>query len=272
MPCAVRPALGSPILRTLFELLALLLAIVRAALRSRTDLLAENLLLRHQLAVLTRRPRTRPAIRSGDKLRWVVARRLRRDRRRRLLLVRPEPVVGWHRRGWRLFWRWRSWCPLGRPRLSPEVRDLIATIARDNPLWGTERVRGELLKLGFVVSNRSNRRYRGGPPRTPSQAWRTFLLNPRPDLCAADLFTVQTLTFGTLYVLFFIAHDRRELVHLAVTAHPVAAWVWRQFVEATPWGRQPRYLVRDRDRVYGGDFTARARGLGIETLLTPIRA
>jgi putative transposase len=140
------------------------------------------------------------------------------------------------------------------------VRDLIATIARDNPLWGTERIRGELLKLGFVVSNRSIRRYRGGPPGAPSQTWRTFLLNHRADIWAADLFTVQTLTFQTLYVLFFITHGRRELVHLAVTAHPVAAWIWRQLVEATPWGRQPRYVVRDRDRVYGGDFRRGHRG------------
>jgi transposase InsO family protein len=188
-------------------------------------------------------------------------------------VVRPETVIRWHRRGWRLFWWWRSRCPLGRPRLSPEVRELIATMSRDNPLWGAERIRGELLKLGIAVSKRSIRRYRWRRgPRPPSQSWRTFLSNHRPDIWAADLFTVQTLTFRTLYVLLFIAHDRRELVHLAVTAHPVAAWVWRQLVQATQWGRQPRYLVRDRDRAYGGDFVARARGMGITTLLTPVRA
>jgi transposase InsO family protein len=99
-----------------------------------------------------------------------------------------------------------------------------------------------------------------------------LLGQPRAWDLGVDLFTVQTLTFRTLYVLLFNTHERRELVHLAVTAHPTAAWVWRQLVEATPWGRQPRYLVRDRDRIYGGDFAARARGLGIETLLTPVRA
>jgi transposase InsO family protein len=89
---------------------------------------------------------------------------------------------------------------------------------------------------------------------------------------AADLFTLPTVAFRTLYVLVFVTHGRRELVHLAVTAHPTAAWVWRQLVEATAWGRRPRHLVRDRDAVYGGDFVARARGLGIETVLTPVRA
>src|SRR5262245_24831871 len=117
----------------MFELFALVLTALRAGLRSRADLLAENLLLRHQLAVLTRPTRQRPKVRAGDKLLWVLARRLCRDWRRHLFLVRPETVVGWHRRGWRLFWRWRSRSPLGRPRLGPEVRDLIATRARDNP-------------------------------------------------------------------------------------------------------------------------------------------
>src|SRR5438067_7890015 len=128
-------------------------------------------------------------------------------------------------------------------------------MSRENPLWGTERVRGELLKLGIIVSNRSIRRHRRREPtRPPTQTWRTFLANHRPRIWAADLFTVQTLTFRTLYGLLFVTHGRRELVHVKVTASPAAAWVWRQLIEATPWGRKPRYLLRDRDRAYGGDF------------------
>jgi hypothetical protein len=124
-----------------------------------------------------------------DKLFWVLARRLVDDWRRHLVMVRPEAVVAWHRRGWRLFWWWRSRCRLGRPRLSAEVRALIATIAREVPTWGAERIRGELLKLGIVVSRRSVQRHRpGGPARPPSQSWRTFLANPRldgPEACRA---------------------------------------------------------------------------------------
>ena len=112
-------------------------------------------------------------------------------------------------------------------------------MSRENPLWGAERIRGELLKLGLVVSNRSIRRYRRrGPTGRPSQTWRTFLANHRPRIWAADLFTVQSLTFKTLYVFFFIAHGRRELLHVNVTASPTAAWAWRQMIEATPWGRR----------------------------------
>ncbi len=149
-------------------------------------------------------------------------------------------------------------------------------MAYENPLWGSERIRGELLKLGIAVSKRSVQHYRqrgpARPPSQPSQTWRTFLVNHRPQLWAADLLTVHTATFRTLYILLFIAHDRRQLLHVNVTAHPTAAWVWRQLIEATAWGRRPRFLVRDRDRVYGGDFVPRAKRLGVETVLTPVRA
>jgi transposase InsO family protein len=204
---------------------------------------------------------------------WLLARLVRPDWRQHLVLVRPETVVRWHRRGGRLFWRWRSRGPIGRPRVSAEVRDLIGRMARENPGWGAERIRGELLKLGIAVSKASVQRYRGrGPARPPGQTWATFLRNHRPSIWAVDLLTVQTLTFKTLYVLVFVSHARRELVYLGVTTSPTAAWIWRQLIEATPWGRQPRYLVRDRDAVYGRDFVPRARRRRIGTVLTPVRA
>jgi transposase InsO family protein len=148
---------------------------------------------------------------------------------------------------------------------------VIATMSRENRLWGTERIRGELLKLGIVVSNRSIRRYRWrGPSRPPSQTWRTFLHNHAHHLWGADLFTVPTLTFKTLYVLVFINHHRRELVHVNVTANPTAAWVWRQLIQATPWGSKPRHLLHDRDAGYGRDFRRRAQRIGIDSIVTPI--
>jgi len=151
------------------------------------------------------------------------------------------------------------------------VRELIVTMARDNPRWGSERIRGELLKLGLVVSKRSIQRYRRrGPAHPSSQTWRTFLANHAHHLWAADLLTVQTLTFKTLYVLVFIAHGRRQLVHVNVTANPTAAWVWRQVIQATPWGRTPRHLLHDRDAVYGRDFRQRTRRIGIDAIVTPV--
>jgi transposase InsO family protein len=194
--------------------------------------------------------------------------------RQHLAIVRPETVVGWHRKGWRLYWTWRSRAPLGRPRLSAEVRELIAAMSRDNPLWGTERIRGELLKLSIVVSNRSIRRYRwrkqGGHHR--GQTWRTFLRNQVQGIWAADLFVVQTVGFRTVYAFFFITHDRRQLVDFSVTASPTAAWIWQQVINATPWGLQPRYLIHDRDAVYGGEFGSKLAKIGVAGVRTPIRA
>jgi len=257
------------------EFLWLLVTVLRATARPRKDLVLENLLLRHQLAVLTRPTRTRPRNRprTWDKLLWVLACRFCHGWREHLAFVTPDTVVRWHRQGWRLFWRWKSRSLGGRPHLSAEVRELIASMSRDNHLWGTERLRGELLKLGIVVSNRSIRRYRWrGPARSRGQTWRTFLRNHAHHLWAADLLTVPTLTFKTLYALVFIAHGRRELVHVNVTASPTAAWVWRQVIESTPWGHTPRHLLRDRDAVYGRDFRQRARRIGIDAIATPIHA
>ena len=245
------------------------------ALRGRHALVVENVLLRQQLAVALR-TRRRPRVRWHDRLFWVVARRLVMDWRRQLVLVRPETVLRRHRQGWRLFWWWRSRRPTGRPRLTEEVRYLIARRSRESPLWGSERIRGELRKLGIAVGNGSIRGSRWRPaPRPPGQTWGTFLRNHAHAIWAADPLTEQTLTFRTLYLLFFISHGRRELVHVAVcgvTAHPTAAWVWRQLIEATPWGRHPTYFIRDRDRVYGGGFVPRAARLGVDTVLTPFRA
>ncbi len=253
-------------------LLTLLIRSLASLFRPRTALIVENLLLRQQLQVALR-PKRRLRLQEWDRRFWILVRWLHLDWQRYLLFVRPETVIRWHRRGWRRYWRWRSRPRLGRPRLSKEVRALIARMASENPLWGTQRIRGELLKLGLVVSARSVRRYRR--PRTarpPSQAWRTFLANELAGIWAAELFVVQTLTYRTLYVLFFIQHERRRLIHFNLTRHPTVAWVWQQLLNATPEGRQPRYLIHDRDAVYGQDFAKRLARLDIRSVRTPIRA
>jgi putative transposase len=120
-----------------------------------------------------------------------------------------------------------------------------------------------------VVSNRSIRRYRWRRLRPGDhQRWRTFLANQFRGIWAADLFVVQTMSFRTLYVLFFIKHERRQLLYFDVTASPTAAWIWHQLLEATPWSRQPKYLIHDRAAVYGGDFDRRLASLGIAGVRT----
>src|SRR5688500_13799160 len=158
------------------EWLVLLVGTLAACGRSRRALVLENLVLRQQLAVLTRPTRKRPRLRRRDRLFWVVLSRLWRDWRQHLAVVQPDTVLRWHRRGWRLYWWWRSGRSIGRPRLLQEVRDLIARLSRENRLWGTLRIRGELRQLGISISASSIRRYRWrDAPRPRSQTWGTFL-------------------------------------------------------------------------------------------------
>ncbi len=218
---------------------------------------------------------TRAVLHDRDRILWVWVRRMWPGAwRQHLAIARPETVIGWHRKGWRLYWTWRSQSRLGRPHLSAEVRQLIGVMSRDNSLWGTERIRGELLKLGIVASNRSIRRYRWQRPRPAgSQSWRTFLSNQiKGGIWAADLFVVQTAGFRTLYGFFFIAHARREVVHFNVTANPTAAWIWQQVINATPFGDQPAFLIHDRDAVYGKGFDDGLADIGVAGIRTPVRA
>ena len=227
------------------------LAAVRAVARERRELALENIALRHQIEVLTRN-RRRPQLQPADRLLWSSLSRMWPSWRRHIVIVQPDTVVRWHRTVWRRYWRWKSrGGRRGRPRIEPELAELIRRMTQENPRWGHMRVLGELRKLGFRVSLLTVRRYRKDVPRDPLSSWRTFLENHRPEIWASDFFTVHTLWFHTLYVFFFVAHDRRTVMHVNVTAHPTATWVWRQLINATPWGNSPRFLIRDRDRSYG---------------------
>jgi len=227
-------------------LLRLLPGTLRRSLRSRSELMLENLALRQQLAMYKRPTR----VVASDRLFWTAMARLWPRQRSVLLAVRPETVLRWHRAGFRHYWRWRSRRSGGRPPIPLEARELIAQIGRENPRWGAVRIQAELRVLGYEVSAETVRRYRlRALRRPPSQRWQTFLRNHRAELWAADFFTVQTLTFRTLYVFFFISHARRRIEHVNVTAHPTAVWVWRQLIEATPWGRHPLPNSRSRPQL-----------------------
>ena len=164
-----------------------------SGLRSRRDLTLENVALRHQLIVL--------------------------PRRQALVLVEPATVVGWHRRGFRAHWRWKSRPKGGRPQIDPSVRRLIRHMWRSNPTWGAPRIQAELHKLGIDVSDSTVRRYRPGRPRQASQNWRSFLARHLGDIAAMDFFVVPTATFRVLYVLR--DHGARPTQDLALQRHDV---------------------------------------------------
>jgi len=242
---------------------------LRSAVRTRRELALENLALRQQLAVWKAR-QPRPRLTEMDRIFWIVLSSLWKNWRSSLQVVRPETVVRWHRRGFRLYWAWKSRRRWGRPAIGRELRDLIRQMSRANPLWGAPRIHGELLKLGLTVSQATVSKYMVRPRRPPSQAWRTFLKNHAPDLIALDFFTVSTATFRVLFVLVILTHSRRRLVHLNVTEHPTAEWTARQLLEACALEEGPRYLIRDRDQVYGERFSRQAKTLDIrETVIAP---
>jgi transposase InsO family protein len=183
-----------------------------------------------------------------------------------IVIVKPETVVGWHRQLFRRAWAQKS-RHVGRPALSSDVRTLIRSMSEDNPLWGAPRIHGELLKLGIDVSQSTVAKYMVRQRKPPSQTWRTFLDNYVTQLMAADFFVVPTATCRLLFVLVILAHDRRRVVHTAVTARPNAAWTAQQFREAFPWDQAPRFLIHDRDLAFQA-VAATVRGMGTEEVLT----
>src|SRR5213596_3302805 len=249
--------------------LGILLGTLRSTVRTHRELALENLALRQQLAVWKAR-QPRPPLTAMDRIFWVALSRLWTSWRHSLQVVRPETVVGWHRQGFRRYWAWKSRRRWGRPAIGSDLRDVIRQMSRANPLWGAPRIHGELLKLGLTVSQATVSKYMVRPRRPPSQAWRTFLKNHAPDLIALDFFTVPTATFRVLFVLVILTHSRRRLVHFNVTEHPTAEWTARQVLEACALEEGPRYLIRDRDQVYGERFSRQATRLGIrEAVIAP---
>jgi len=240
------------------------------AFRSRRHLVLENLALRQQLTVLKRR-HPRPMLSRFDKLFWVIAHRFWSAWKETLIVVTPETVVRWHRAGFRFYWRLisRTRKPAGRRWLSEEVRDLIFRMVAENPTWGAPRIHGELLMLGFDLSERTISRWMRRAPRDPDPAkrWLAFLRNHREAIAAMDFFTVPTITFGVLYCFFVISHDRRRILHFNVTKHPTSLWTVQQLREAFPFGSAPRFVIFDRDAKYGLEIPAAVRSL----MVSPVR-
>jgi len=242
---------------------------MRSWFQTHASLQVEILALRHQVAVLKRSQRGRLRLNSADRLLWVWLTRIWSQWRSALLIVKPETVIAWHRRGFRWYWRRKSrQGEAGRPAIDGEVRQLIRKMSSANPLWGAPRIHGEMLKLGIEVSQATVAKYMVRRRKPPSQMWRTFLNNHAKQLVSTDFFVVPTVTFRVLYVFVVLAHQRRRLLHFNVTSHPSSEWAAQQIVEALPWDSVPRYLLRDRDAIYGESFRVRVRGMGIREVLT----
>jgi transposase InsO family protein len=247
----------------MLALLRFVLAVLASPFKSKSRLEAENAALRHELIVLQRKMQGRVRLTNNDRWFFIQLYRWFPSVLQALAIIRPETLVRWHRVGFRCYWRWKSRSLGGRPQIEGDLRALIRRMSIENSLWGAPRIHGELLKLGFELAQSSVAKYmvkRRGPP---SQRWRTFLRNHAPDIAAMDLFIASTLGFDLLYAFVIVRLDRRDLVWINVTANPTAEWLAHQITEAFPWNDAPRYLIRDRDRIYGTVVTRRLRAMGI---------
>jgi putative transposase len=246
--------------------------LIRSLFVLRLVLVTENLALRQQLMVL-QRSTNRPRLRNRDRLFWVALSHLWRDWRSILVIVKPETVIKWHRQGFKCYWRWKSRSGRGgRPKINEEVRVLIRRMSHENPTWGVPRIHAELHLLGYDVAESTVAKYRVRIRKPPSQTWKSFLRNHASQIVAIDFFTVPTVTFNILYGFVVLLHDRRQVVHFNVTDHPTARWTAQQIIEAFPEETAPRFLLRDRDSIYGEYFRRRVAGIGVEEVVTAARS
>jgi putative transposase len=249
--------------------LSALYQLFRGLLVPRLVLVTENLALRQQPLVL-HRSSNRPQLRHRDRLFWITLSKLWASM---LVIVKPETVIKWHRQGFKCYWRWKSRAGrVGRPMIDQEVRVLIRRMSRENPTWGVPRIQAELHLLGYEIAESTVAKYRVRSRKPPSQAWKSFLRNHASQIAAIDFFTVPTATFNVLYGFVVLLHDRRRVVHFNVTTHPTALWTAQQIIEAFPEEPAPRFLLRDRDQIYGEEFQSRVAGMGIEEVITTARS
>ncbi len=254
---------------SVFQMVAVFL---RSLLRTQTELAAQNLALRQQLAILEHESK-RPRLRKRDRIFWAWLSRLWPNWRGALLIVQPDTVVRWHQQGFKLYWRWKSRSRKpGRPKIDVEIRKLIQRVSLENPTWGTPRIRSELGLLGYEAWKATVDKYKIRRRKPPSQTWRTFLDNHVRDIVAVEFFTIPTATFRILFCFIVLRHDRRVVVHFNVTANPTAQWTAQQVVEAFPEETTPRFLIRDRDSIYGEYFRERVKHMGIEQVVIAYRS
>jgi putative transposase len=256
----------------MFPVLHALLAFGASLFRSRRSLHLTVLALQHQVAVYQRSGH-RPHLHPTDRLLWVWLSQLWTGWQDTLVFVQPRTVIAWQRKRFREHWRRLSQGRTpGRPAISQDVQALIRKMSQANPLWGAPRIVGELRKLGIDVAKSTVEKYRVRSRKPPSPTWKAFLKNHGQDLVALDFFTISTVTFRVLFVLVILAHERRRVIHFNITEHPSAVWTVQQVVEACAWDVAPRYLLRDRDRVYGKSFQERVHNMGIEEVVIAPRS
>jgi len=257
--------------RALIRLLSFQSAIIRILFKSKNNLVLETIELRQQLMIYQTKREDSKNITDLTRSLLVALKRTWPKWMDALIIVKPETVIDWQRRRFKKYWALKSakHKKLGRPSIILGIRQLIEKMATENFIWGAPRIYSELLKLGYTknqISQRTISRYlkkiRPDDPdntKKKRQQWKVFLKNHREYIMGMDFFTVPTISFKTLYVFFLIDHARRKIVHFNITANPTPEWTAQQIVEACPWDTVPKYLLRDRDGIYGDYFQKRLK-------------
>jgi putative transposase len=250
----------------------LLLRCLPAFFRSRNEQALVELALRQQLAAFALKG-PKPRIAPVERAFWVFLSRLWSSWKETLVIVQPDTVVRWRRKGYRLYWRSISKRGPGRPSIPTELQALIRRFADENG-WRVRKVQAELEKLGFSVSLATVSRYlpKRNPDHRQRQRWKTFLRNHKDGIAAMDFIVVPTVRFRLLYAWFVIGHGRREIIQLGVTAHPTSPWVVQQLREAFPEESAPRFLIYDNDSIFSERVTESIKNLGIEPQRTALRS
>ncbi len=250
-------------------------ALARCLLLSHWELAIENIALRQQLAAL-KKEKPRPKLSRYDRVFWVILKRLWRKWKGTLFIVKPETVVHWHRKGYRIYWTFlaKKGKRKGRKIINSEIRKMIRHMAMENPTWRAPRIHGELLKLGYTVSERTVSRYlpKIKPMKGKPNKWTVFLKNECKGIAAMDFFTIPTWNFRQLVGFFIIDHETRRILHIGATFHPTAKWVAQQIREAFAEVHSVKWMIHDRDSIFSAQVMETLKALGIESKRTDFRS
>ncbi|MHC4281203.1 MAG: integrase core domain-containing protein [Planctomycetota bacterium] len=253
-------------------LVKLIFEFLRLIFRSKQGIVLENLALRQQLAVQQRCIK-RPKIKNTDRIFWVWLSRIWNDWRSSLIIVKPPTVIGWHKKGFKLYWKRKS-RRVGRPNINWKLIKLIRKMQNENPTWSAQRIQGELVKLGLDVSDNTVAKYMRKPKADPEkrQRWLTFLRNHAKHIVGIDFLVARTIFFKSIHVFVAISHDRRKILHFAVTANPHSQWAIQQLRETFAFNETTKYVIRDNDKIFSGDFKLHIRNFGLEDTPTAPRS
>ena len=250
----------------------LIFEFLRLIFRSKQGIVLENLALRQQLDVQQRSIK-RPKIKNADRIFWIWLSRIWDDWRSSLIIVKPPTVIGWHKKGFKLYWKRKS-RRVGRPNINWELIKLIRKLQRGNPIWSAQRIQGELVKLGLDVSDNTVAKYmrKSKSDDGTRQRWLTFLRNHTKHIVGIDFLVVRTIFFESIHVFVAISHDRRKILHFAVTANPHSQWAIQQLRETFAFDETTKYVIRDNDKIFSEDFKLHMRNFGLEDTPTAFRS